>query len=82
MSSNGVRTGKPVIKQDKREQDVQEQMGRAILRYTEELRNELNLRLVTEHEDDAADPWHKYLTPERVLYVDSIMVTDIRYPDK
>lgn len=82
MSSNGVKTNHPVSEQDDRQQNEQEQMARVILRYTEDLRRELNLRLLTEHVDDTADPWHKYLTPERVLYVDSITVTDIRYQNK
>lgn len=82
MSSNGVKTNHPVSERDDRQQNEQEQMARVVLRYTEDLRRELNLRLLTEHVDDAADPWHKYLTPERVLYVDSITVTDIRYQNK
>ena len=82
MSNNGVKTKRHRVNRDKREQEKQEQEGRVILRYTEELRRELNLRLVTEQETEAADPWQKYLAPEKVLYVDSITVTDIRYPDK
>lgn len=87
MSDNGVRTNGPEQKQaeqeqEKRKQKEQEEMGHAILRYTEELRKEMNFRLLTEHEDDKADPWQKYLAPERVLYVDSITVERIRHPDK
>ena len=82
MSDNGVKTNKPGQKRDERKQVKQEEAGHAILRYTEELRREMNFRLLTEHEDDKADPWHKYLAPERVLYVDSITVERIRYPDK
>lgn len=82
MSDNGVKTDEPEQKQDEQSKEQKEQMGHAILRYTEELRREMNFRLLTEHEDDKADPWQKYLAPERVLYVDSITVEKIRYPDK
>lgn len=82
MSDNGVKTNEPGQKQDEQKQVKQEEVGHAILRYTEELRKEMNFRLLTEHVDDKADPWQKYLAPERVLYVDSITVEKIRYPDK
>lgn len=82
MSDNGVKTNEPGRKQDEQKQVKQEEVGHAILCYTEELRREMNFRLLTEHEDDKADPWNKYLAPERVLYVDSITVEKIRYPDK
>lgn len=82
MSNNGVKTNHSEAERDDWQQSEQEQMARVILRYTEDLRREMNLRLLTEHVDDAADPWNKYLTPERVLYVDSITVTDIRYRNK
>ena len=77
MNNNGVKTNR-----SKKEQDKREQEGRAMLRYTEELRRELNFRLLTEHDEDGQAPWNKLLEPERVLYVDSITITDIRYPDK
>lgn len=68
---------------DRREQERKrrEAEGRIILQSTEELRREMNLRLLTEQEIDRNDPWRKYMPPERVLYVESITVTDIRYPE-
>ncbi len=77
MNNNGVKTDR-----SRKEQDRREQEGRAILRYTEELRRELNFRLLTEHDSGEKDLWNKFLAPERVLYVESITVTDIRYPEK
>lgn len=76
MNDNGMKTNRFSKEPDERELE-----GRAILRYTETLRKELNLRLLTEH-DDARDSWSRLLAPERVLYVESITVTDIRYPDR
>lgn len=82
MNDNGVRTNRCEVRQNQYECEEQEQMERVILRYTEELQREMNLRLVTEQSADASDPWHKYLIPGKILYVDSITVTDIRYPNK
>lgn len=82
MNDNGVRTNRCEVRQNQYEGEEQEQMERVILRYTEELQREMNLRLVTEQSADASDPWHKYLIPGKILYVDSITVTDIRYPNK
>lgn len=62
------------------ERKRREAEGRIILQSTEKLRREMNLRLLTEQEIDRNDPWRKYMPPERVLYVESITVTDIRYP--
>lgn len=82
MNDNGERTKRCEVKLNQYECKEQEQMRRAILRYTEELQREMNLRLVTEQSVDTSDPWNKYLMPEKILYVDSITVTDIRYPNK
>lgn len=71
MNDNGAKVER-TSKENEREQKE-----RAILRYTEKLRKELNFRLMTEYGDYGQD-----LIPERVLYVDSITVTGIRYPDE
>lgn len=76
MNNNGMKTN-----QSNKEPDEREMEGRAILRYTETLRRELNFRLLTE-QDGEKDLWSKLLAPERVLYVESITVTGIRYPDR
>lgn len=80
MSNNGVKTSRENVEQSTRKRKEMEQIERVILHSAEELRREMNLRLLTEYESDAADPWQKYLAPNRVLYVDSITVTDIWYP--
>lgn len=77
MNSNGVRT-----RLVKKEQSRREQEGRLILRDTERMRRELNLQLITDAADAGREPSGKVLMPERVLYVDSITVTDIRYPNR
>ena len=77
MNNNGMKMNQSGKEPDERELDE-----RAILRYTETLRRELNFRLLTEQDVDVKDPWSKLLAPERVLYVESIIVTDIRYPDR
>lgn len=82
MSNNGVKTSRENVEQNARKRKETEQIERVILRSAEELRREMNLRLLTEYESDAADPWQEYLVPTRVLYVDSITVTDIWYPDQ
>lgn len=82
MSNNGVKTSRENVEQNTRKRKQMEQIERVILHSAEELRREMNLRLLTECESDAADPWQKYLAPNRVLYVDSITVTDIWYPDQ
>lgn len=71
MNDNGAKVER-TSKENEREQKE-----RVILRYTEKLRKELNFRLMTEYGDYGQD-----LIPERVLYVDSITVTGIRYPDE
>lgn len=76
MSDNGMKTNR-----SNKEPDEREMEGRAILRYTETLRKELNFRLLTE-QDGVKDFWNRLLAPERVLYVESITITDIRYPDR
>ena len=63
-------------------ENEQQQEGRVILHYTEKLRRELNLRLMTEYGDYGQDSWNGFWIPERVLYVDSITVTGIHYPDE
>lgn len=77
MNNNG---GKK--KRTKKEQDKREREGYALLRDTEKLRRELNLRLLTDTAETAEDSFRKCLVPDKVLYVDSITVTDIRYPDR
>lgn len=71
MNDNGAKVER-TSKENEREQKE-----RVILHYTEKLRKELNFRLMTEYGDYGQD-----LIPERVLYVDSITVTGIRYPDE
>ena len=82
MNNNGVKSSLKNAEQDTHLRKELEQIERVILRYTEELQREMNLRLVTEQSADASDPWHKYLIPGKILYVDSITVTDIWYPDQ
>ena len=53
-----------------------------IVRDTERLRRELNLRLLTDSSDAGQELSAKFLLPERVLYVESITVVDIRYPNR
>ena len=77
MNNNGVRTKRPNKEQSRRQQE-----GRMILRDTERLRRELNLRLLTDSSDAGQEPSAKLLLPERVLYVESITVVDIRYPNR
>ena len=77
MNNNGVRTKRPNKEQSRRQQE-----GRMILRDTERLRRELNLRLLTDSSDAGQERSVKLLLPERVLYVESITVVDIRYPNR
>lgn len=77
MNNNGVRTKRPNKEQSRRQQE-----GRMILRDTERLRRELNLRLLTDSSDAGQERSAKLLLPERVLYVESITVVDIRYPNR
>ncbi len=77
MNNNGVRT-----KWRNKEQSRREQEGRLILRDTEGLRRELNLRLITDSPDAVQESSGTLLMPERVLYVESITVVDIRYPNR
>lgn len=72
--------GSTDLQKQERERERREAEGRIILQSTEKLRREMNLRLLTEQEIDRNDPRLKYMPPERVLYVESITVTDIRYP--
>lgn len=77
MNNNGVR-----IKRLNKEQSRRQQEGRMIVRDTERLRRELNLRLLTDSSDAGQERSVKFLLPERVLYVESITVVDIRYPNR
>lgn len=82
MNNNGVKSSLKNAEQDAHLRKELEEIKRVVLHGAEELRREMNLRLVTEYEADAADPWQKYMIPNRVLYVDSITVADIWYPDQ
>lgn len=82
MNNNGVKSSLKNAEQDTHPRKELEEIKRVVLHSAEELRREMNLRLLTEYESDAADPWQEYLVPTRVLYVDSITVTDIWYPDQ
>lgn len=77
MNNNGVKA-----KRKRKEQSEREQEGYALLRDTEKLRGELNLRLITDTVGETEDSFRKRLAPDKVLYVESITVTDIRYPDR
>ena len=63
-------------------QDRRKELERLILEYMEELAEDINLRLLAQQEVEPAGFRHgRYHTGE-VLYVESIIVTDIRYPAK
>ena len=63
-------------------QDRRKELERLILEYTEELAEDINLRLLAQQEiEPAGFRRGRYHTGE-VLYVESIIITDIRYPAK
>lgn len=63
-------------------QDRKKELERLILEYTEELAEDINLRLLAQQEiEPAGFRRGRYHTGE-VLYVESIIITDIRYPAK
>lgn len=58
------------------------ELEKMILEYTEELADDINLRLLAQQEiGPAGFRRGRYHTGE-VLYVESIIVTDIRYPQR
>lgn len=61
-------------------QDRKKELERLILAYTEELAEEINLRLLSQQEIDPAGFHHGCYHTGEVLYVESIVVTNIRYP--
>ena len=63
-------------------QDRRKELERLIVEYTEELAEDINLRLLAQQEiEPAGFRRGRYHTGE-VLYVESIIITDIRYPAK
>lgn len=62
--------------------DRKKELERMILEYTEELAEDINLRLLAEYEDGTAKNRRGRCHTGETFYVESIIVTDIRYPQR
>lgn len=70
------------VRQETRRQDRKKELERLILEYTEELAEDINLRLLARQDiGPAGFRRGRYHTGD-VLYMESIIVTDVRYPEE
>ena len=82
MDWRKIMSKQKVSKKQAAGQDRKKELERLILEYTEELAEDINLRLLAQQEiEPAGFRRGRYHTGE-VLYVESIIITDIRYPAK
>lgn len=70
------------VGQEMDRQGRKKELERLILEYTEELARDINLRLLAQQDIEPAGLRRGRYHTGDVLYVESIIVTDVRYPEQ